>query len=139
MENQITHQTDAQLADLVFAIPWGHHKLIMDKCKDDRDKALFFVRQTLENNWSRSVLLNFLDTNLYERQGKAISNFEKTLPASQSDLAQEMTKDPYNFDILTITEGYYEKELKDALMNNISQFMKKYAIKRGKCICLKMV
>ena len=132
MENQITHQTDAQLADLVFAIPWGHHKLIMDKCKDDRDKALFFVRQTLENNWSRSVLLNFLDTNLYERQGKAISNFEKTLPAPQSDLAQEMTKDPYNFDFLTITEGYYEKELKDALMNNISQFMKKICHKTWK-------
>ena len=64
-----------------------------------------------------------LSSNLYERQGKAISNFEKTLPAPQSDLAQEMTKDPYNFDFLTMTEGYYEKELKDALMNNISQFL----------------
>ena len=120
---QITHQVDAQLEEIIFAIPWGHHKLIMDKCKDNRDKALFFVSKTLENNWSRAVLLNFLDTNLYERQGKAISNFEKTLPAPQSDLAQEMTKDPYNFDFLTMTEGYYEKELKDALMNNISQFL----------------
>jgi len=123
LENsELIPQVGGQIED-IFAIPWGHHKLIMDKCKDDQDKALFFVKKTLENNWSRAVLLNFLDTNLYERQGKAISNFDKTLPAPQSDLAQEMTKDPYNFDFLTITEGYYEKELKDALMNNISQFL----------------
>ena len=109
--------------EAVFSIPWGHHRLIMDRCKDDRDKALFFVHKTVENNWSRAVLQNFIDTNLYDRQGKAISNFENTLPAPQSDLAQEMTKDPYNFDFLTMTEGYYEKELKDALMDNISQFL----------------
>lgn len=107
----------------IFSIPWGHHRMIIDRCKDDREKALFFVQKTLENNWSRAVLMNFLDTNLYERQGKAISNFDKTLPSPQSDLAQEMTKDPYNFDFLTITEGYYEKELKDALMDNIQRFL----------------
>lgn len=107
----------------IFTIPWGHHRYIIDKCMDERDKALFYVKKTLENNWSRAVLLNFLDTNLFERQGKAISNFVNTLPSPQSDLAQEMTKDPYNFDFLTITEGYYEKELKDALMDNISKFL----------------
>ena len=64
----------------IFLIPWGHQKLIIDKYKKDRTKALFFVRKTLENNWSRSVLLNFLDTDLYERQGKAVTNFAKTLP-----------------------------------------------------------
>jgi predicted nuclease of restriction endonuclease-like (RecB) superfamily len=106
----------------IFAIPWGHHRTIIDKCKDV-DKALFFVRKTIENNWSRAVLLNFLDTNLYERQGKAISNFDKTLPEPQSDLAQEMTKDPYNFDFLTIQEGFYEKELKAALMDSIQSFL----------------
>ena len=117
-------QVGADLKDIeIFCIPWGHHKLIMDKCKDDRDKALFFVRKTIENNWSRAMLMNFIDTNLYERQGKAISNFDKTLPSPQSDLAQEMTKDPYNFDFLTITEGFYEKELKDALMDNIQRFL----------------
>lgn len=120
-EVEITPQVVAQMN--IFMIPWGHHRFIIDKCKDDRNKALFYVEKTLDNNWSRAVLLNFLDTNLYERQGKAISNFEKTLTAPQSDLAQEMTKDPYNFDFLTMTEGYYEKELKDALMNNISQFL----------------
>lgn len=120
---EIIPQVGGQIEDDIFRVPWGHHKLIIDKCKDDRDKAIFFVRKIIENNWSRAVLQNFLDTNLYERQGKAISNFEKTLPAPQSDLAQEMTKDPYNFDFLAMTDGYYEKELKDALMNNISKFL----------------
>ena len=69
------------------------------------------------------MLLNFLDTNLYARQGKAISNFEYSLPAPQSDLAQEMTKDPYNFDFLTIREDYDEKQLKDALVDNVIQFL----------------
>ena len=71
----------------IFNIPWGHNKLIIDKCKNNPDKALFFVRETVENNWSRAVLLNFLDTNLYEHKGKAISNFSKALPDAQSDLA----------------------------------------------------
>ena len=78
----------------------------MDKCKNDPQKALFFVEQVIQNNWSRAVLLNFLDTDLYERQGKAITNFKATLPAVQSDLAQEITKDPYKFDFITLTQSY---------------------------------
>ena len=68
-------------------------------------------------------MLNFLSTDLYERQGKAITNFNSRLPVPQGDLAQEMTKDPYNFDFLTLTENYNEKELKDALENNIVKFL----------------
>ena len=81
------------------------------------------MKKTILNNWSRAVLLNFLDTDLYERQGKAISNFEYALPKPQSDLAQEITKDPYNFDFVAIREDYSEKELKDALMDNITKFL----------------
>ena len=103
-EEEFAHQNGAQLhKDIwagIFGIPWGHHKLILDKCKDDQNKALFFVHKTIENNWSRSVLLNFLDTDLYERQGRAITNFSQTLPGIQGDLAQAITKDPYNFDLL---------------------------------------
>ncbi len=73
--------------------------------------------KTIENNWSRAVLLNWLSTDLYERQGKAITNFNTRLPEPQGDLAQEITKDPYNFDFLSMREGYNEKELKDALEN----------------------
>ena len=109
--------------ETIFAIPWGHHKLIIDKCNGNRRKALFFVNQVLQNGWSRAVLLNFLDTDLFERQGKAITNFSQTLPAIQSDLAQEITKDPYKFDFITLTQSYNEKELKDALMDNIQKFL----------------
>lgn len=107
----------------LFAIPWGHHKIIIDKCNGNPKKALFFVNQVIQNNWSRAVLLNFLDTDLYERQGKAITNFNLTLPAMQSDLAQEITKDPYKFDFITLTQSYNEKKLKDALMDNIQKFL----------------
>lgn len=88
---------------MLFPIPWFHHQRIIDKCKDDMDKALFFVRKTWENNWGRDALLNWLDTDLYERDGKAITNFQSTLPAVQSDLAQQITKAPYQ--IIQGTDG----------------------------------
>lgn len=123
-EAGIAHQVDAQLNETcVFCIPWGHHKLLIDKCKSDKEKALFYVRKTLENNWSRAMLLNFLDVDLYERQGKAVSNFAITLPDRNSDLAQEITKDPYQFDFISIADNYREKELKDALMDRITEFL----------------
>lgn len=108
---------------IVFRIPWGHNRTIIDKCKNNVDKALFYVRKTLENNWSRDVLVNFLDTDLFERQGKAITNFANTLPSVQGDLAQAITKDPYNFDFLALREQYDEKELKDALINKVNNFL----------------
>ncbi len=67
--------------ETLFRIPWGHHVQIIDRCKNNLPKALFFVRKTIENNWSRAVLLNFLDTDLFEREGKAITNFKTSLPA----------------------------------------------------------
>ena len=70
------------------------------------EEVLFYSRKTIENNWSCAVLQNWLDTDLYERQGKAITNFALTLPAPQSDLAQEMIRDPYSFDFLTIRAQY---------------------------------
>ena len=106
-----------------FSIPWGHHRYIIDKIGRDATKGMYFVHQTYINNWSRSVLLNFLDTDLYERQGKAVTNFKQTLPEVDSDLAQQITKDPYSFDFLSMTQSYNEKELKDALENNIMHFL----------------
>lgn len=108
---------------MIFQIPWGHNRTILDKCKGNPEKALFYVKKTLENNWSRAVLVNFLDTDLYEREGKAVTNFNLTLPEEQSDLAQAITKDPYNFDFISIREKYNERELKDALLDNIERFL----------------
>ena len=107
----------------IFNVPWGHHKLIMDKVKGDVNKALFYIGQTLENGWSRSLLLNWIDAGLYERQGKAITNFKSILPAPDSDLTQEITKDPYNFAFAGITKRHNEAELKLALLKNITDFL----------------
>ncbi len=107
----------------LFSIPWGHHLLLIDKCSNDPQKALFFVRQTVENGWSRAMLLNWIDTDLYERNGKAISNFKRALPEQTSDLAQEITKDPYNFAFTGITHKYNEQQLKQSLLRNITDFL----------------
>lgn len=112
-----------QVGGELKCIPWGHIKLLIDRCSGNPEKVLFYARQTITNHWSRAVLQNFLDTDLYERQGKAITNFALTLPEPQSDLAQEMTRDPYNFDFLTIRARYDEKELKDALMDNVQRLL----------------
>lgn len=134
-EKQIVPQVEGQLQDailpqvwgkietLLSAVPWGHHKCIMDKCGEDTERALFYVRQTVENGWSRAVLLNWLDSNLYERQGKALTNFSATLPEETSDLAREITKDPYDFGFAGITGKYNEKTMKAALLTNMTQFL----------------
>ena len=109
--------------DELFSVPWGHIRTIIDKCRGSREKAEFYIRKTVENGWSRAVLLNYLDSGLYERQGKAVNNFSSALAAPQGDLAQEITRDPYQFDFLAIRDDYDERELKDALMTNISQFL----------------
>lgn len=122
-EESIVPQLEAQLESRLFSVPWGHHKLIMDKCSKDPSKAIFFVHQTVENGWSRDMLLNFIGTDLYERQGKALNNFSATLPVATSDLAKEITKDPYNFAFTGITGKYNERKLKDALLHNITKFL----------------
>ena len=122
-ERGITQQLVEQIMSEITSIPWGHHVLLIDKCHGNPSKALFYVRQTLTNGWSRSMLLNMLGTGLYERQGKALTNFNRTLPADMSDLAQELTKDPYNFAFTGMTDRYNERLLKDALLNNITRFL----------------
>ena len=109
--------------DELFSIPWGHHVQIINRCNGNLDKALFYVRKCLESNWSRSVLMNFLETDLYEREGKAVTNFKSILPQSQGDLAQETIRDPYIFNFLTLDTEYHEKELKEALIDNLTKFL----------------
>lgn len=116
-------QTDAEIIDKLCCVPWGHHRLIIDRCKGNVGKAWFFVNKVVEDGWSRSVLLNFIDTNLYERQGNATTNFKQILPATDSELAQEITRDPYCFDFTKLREPYNERLLKDALLHNIEKFL----------------
>lgn len=122
-ENAITPQLGEQIRNDIFSIGWGHHKVLIDKYSKQPEKALFFVHQTVENGWSRDMLLNFMGTNLYERQGKALTNFQRTLPEETSDLARELIKDPYDFAFTGITGKYNEALLKEKLLGNITQFL----------------
>jgi predicted nuclease of restriction endonuclease-like (RecB) superfamily len=113
---------DELKTNILFLIPWGHQRHIIDKCKSVHE-ALFYVQKTIKNGWSRAVLMNFIEADLYNSQGKAITNFDRLLPDVQSDLAKEILKDPHNFDFITLTENYKEKELEDALVANITKFL----------------
>jgi len=103
-------------------IPWGHHVLILKKTKDP-EEALFYIRETIANNWSRNILGIQMESGLYRRQGKAVSNFSLTLPKPQSDLAVQTLKDPYIFDFLTLEKDVQELEFERQLVSNITQFL----------------
>jgi len=106
----------------VARIPWGHNCIILDKIREPT-KREWYVRAVMEHGWSRNVLAHQIETNLYARQGKAITNFERTLPLLQSDLAQQVLKDPFNFDFLMLHKDARERELQDGLINHIRQFL----------------
>lgn len=114
-EEQIVQQVVAQ-------IPWGHNVRILDHVKDHQER-LWYARQTVINGWSRAVLEMQIESGLFKRQGGAITNFDRTLPSPQSDLAQQLVKDPYNFDFLTLAENAQERDLERALVNHIRDFL----------------
>lgn len=123
LDNDMRQQPVAQISeDVFFSVPWGHHLYIISQCKDV-SRAVFYLKKTVENGWSRAVLLNYLDTNLYERQGKAVNNFNRLLANPQSELAAQTLKDPYNFDFLTLDGEYRERELEHALTHNVTRFL----------------
>lgn len=103
-------------------IPWGHNIILIEKVKDLKER-LWYMQQTFENGWSRNILSLQIKSNLYMRQGNAISNFDKTLPPFQSDLAQQTLKDPYIFDFLTLDSEFKERELETGLINHLQDFL----------------
>lgn len=107
---------------VVAQIPWGHNILLLQKL-DSVEERIWYAHKTIENGWSRNVLLHWLASGLYKRQGKAINNFQSTLPSPQSDLAQQTLKDPYCFDFLVLKEKFDEKELEDGLLEHIQKFL----------------
>ena len=110
------------LPQAVAEIPWGHNALLIEQVKDPAAR-LWYAKATKEFGWSRAVLEHQIETNAYGRKGKAITNFEKTLPAPQSDLAQETLKDPYTFEFLTLAEDHAEAELQRGLLSHIRHFL----------------
>lgn len=111
----IVHQPGAQL-------PWFHHCLLLDKLSSPADR-LWYAAKAVEHGWSRNVLALQIDSGLHTRQGKAVTNFAATLPPAQSDLAQQLTKDPYLFDFLTLRDDANERAVEDALLAHVEKFL----------------
>jgi predicted nuclease of restriction endonuclease-like (RecB) superfamily len=117
-----TPEIAKQAASQLFAIPWWHNVVILSKCQSHAE-ALYYVQQTQAHGWSRVVLTHQIESGLWQREGQALSNFTQTLPAQQSELAQQVLKDPYVFDFLSLTPEHTERELEKALIDHITQFL----------------
>lgn len=111
-----------EMPEIFRHVPWFHHVAIFSAC-DLLDEALFYVNKVAKEGWSRSMLENQLETHLFQREGTIPSNFETTLPAEQSQGAQQIFKDPYHFEFLSLQENYTEHELEEALVQNITHFL----------------
>ncbi|MCL1469317.1 PDDEXK nuclease domain-containing protein [Argonema antarcticum] len=107
---------------VVAQIPWGHNVRILDTVKDPVERE-WYIRQTIEQGWSRNVLVHQIESGLYRRQGKADTNFSRTLPNPQSEIAQQLLKDPYNFDFISLGKEAQERELEKALIERIRDFL----------------
>ena len=116
------HNLSGNLQQLVTKIPWGHHILLIEKIKD-LPARLWYMHQTIEQGWSRNVLGLMIESKAFERQGAAVTNFEKHLPDPQSDLARQTLKDPYIFDFLTLAEPFQERELETELIKHLEKFL----------------
>lgn len=119
---QMGTQDTSAIPPMLATIPWGHHLQIITKCKH-LDEALFYIQQTSTNNWSRAVLVLQIESGLYKRKGKALTNFEATLPKPQSDLANALLKNPYQFDFLSLGEEASERDLENALADHLTKFL----------------
>jgi predicted nuclease of restriction endonuclease-like (RecB) superfamily len=106
----------------VGQIPWGHNAVLIEKIKDPNQR-LWYAQKTIEHGWSRSILEMQIQTRAHERHGKATTNFERTLPPAQSDLAQQILKDPYNFDFLTLEADAQERHLERGLLEHLKAFL----------------
>jgi predicted nuclease of restriction endonuclease-like (RecB) superfamily len=103
-------------------ITWYHNIALVEKATTAKER-LWYACQAIENGWSRNVLVHQIESGLYRRQGKALTNFPRTLPAPQSELAQQIVKDPYNFDFLTLSQEAQERELERGLLDHIRDFL----------------
>jgi predicted nuclease of restriction endonuclease-like (RecB) superfamily len=119
-QNQET--VKAQFQHLVTGLPWGHNILLMEKIKDNQ-KREWYMRQCLQQGWSRNILDIHIQNHSCEREGKATTNFDRTLPPIHSDMAQQTLKDPYIFDFLTIDTEFRERELETELIKHLQEFL----------------
>jgi len=114
-DQQIVQQAVGQL-------PWGHNLVLLTKLKATAER-LAYAQKTLEHGWSRNVLVMQIESGLLDRQGAALTNFEQQLPKPQSDLAREALKDPYRFDFLCLGEEAQERDIENALVRHVTEFL----------------
>jgi predicted nuclease of restriction endonuclease-like (RecB) superfamily len=107
---------------VLTAIPWGQNVILLQKLKDPLLR-LWYAHKAIEHGWSRAVLTQHIETQLHKREGKAVTNFQRTLPPPQSDLAEQTLKDPYNFDFLTLRSNAHERDLEQGLLDHIQKFL----------------
>jgi len=119
-ESELSKNGD--LPQAVRDIPWGHNIQLISKIKAPAER-LWYAQQTITHGWSRSMLEHWIESDLYSRQGKAVTNFKETMPLPQSDLALQVLKDPYNFDFLTLREDAIERDLEDGLTGQMMRFL----------------
>jgi predicted nuclease of restriction endonuclease-like (RecB) superfamily len=122
LAKQPASQIGQQIAARITQIPWWHNVVIVSKCQSLRE-AEYYVQNTIAHGWSRSVLIHQIESGLWQREGKAITNFTKALSPPQSDLATQTLKDPYVFDFLTLTKEHNERELEAGLIEHITHFL----------------
>lgn len=103
---------------LVAQLPWGHNTVLLQDVKSATERE-WYARQAIDNGWSRSVLSHQIESNLFGRQGRALTNFTRTLPAAQSDLAQQLIKDPYSFEFLSLGADMLERDLQRSLLDQL--------------------
>lgn len=116
------YQDDPIVQQLVGEIPWGHNIKIMTRIKEPNTK-IWYIKQTIEHGWSRNILTLQIDTNLYERQGKTLTNSKQTLPSITSDLAQQIFKNEYNLEFLGVGSEIAERQLERKLVDHIRDFL----------------
>jgi predicted nuclease of restriction endonuclease-like (RecB) superfamily len=135
MSYQRQAQTLQQIHELpIFKISWGHNVVIFQKIKSDEEERLWYAQNTLNHGWSRSILEMHIKSNLYTRQGKAITNFYDTLSKPHADKAQQSLKDPYIFNFLTLDKEFREYDLEQGLVNEVQKLsqMQKMLLELGK-------
>ena len=120
--SQSNSEAKSPFPKLFALVPWKHHVTIVEKSKSI-DEALYYIVKTISGNWSRNTLENCLNANLYKTNGGAITNFSDRLPSPQSELAQAITKDTYDFGFLSLNEGYKEEALETELEMHLTRFL----------------
>jgi predicted nuclease of restriction endonuclease-like (RecB) superfamily len=121
LENTLIQGNEMMQAELA-KLSWHHHTTLLDKVKDINERQ-FYIQQTISNGWSRNVMVHQIEGGLYNRQGKVVSNFEQTIPPDQSELVQQIFKDPYKFDFIYLGKEAKERDLEDALTSQVTKFL----------------